>query len=199
MRRRVFIITSGEAALALLVAASLEGCDPVDELETIVPEAIEAVEEIAVIVNPPAGTALAVLFAALPGLWTAVKATITEYKSTNPPPVGTLAKVLTALSDLSDNLAQVVQSLPVSIPGVEVSLIVLGLKLTIATINWFVQKKTTGTTGMTATGAVHAHPLTVRSANVAQGVKCATDKKSYVQMFNAIKLKRRDGSVVVLK
>ena len=169
---------------------SLEGCptNVWDDLKTWIPEGIYVVDTIVTIVNPAAGSVLALASAALPKLWTAVEDAVTEYQSTTPPPTGTLQKVTTALQDLSDQLSEVLAALPVSVPSIDILLIQTGLKLVIATLNFYISK-TGGTPTVKAKTAMVKGPV----------VQAATSRADFVKKFNAIGLKRADGTPVTLK
>lgn len=193
MERRAFLVVSAKKGMALMLASgavlSLEGCPAMDALEQWLPEGIYAVDAIVTALNPAAGSILAIATAALPKLWIAVQNAITEYKSTNPPPVGTLAKVATALQDVSDQLTDVLGALPVSLPNLDILAIEAGLKLVIATLNYFAQKN-----GAT----VSAKARTAAVAKSGTPVAPATSRADFAKKWNALGIKRADGSAVTV-
>jgi hypothetical protein len=184
--RRSFMGVAAMGAIAMnLKTCNIESA--LADLTEWIPEGIEAIDEIVTLINPAAGTILSTATSAIPGLWAAIAAGIAEYESTTPAPVGALQKVLTGLKDLSDNLTQVINALPssVSIPAATLMAVRLGLKLTIATINWFAEK--------------HGGTASPASKTAAGAAVCAKSRKDYVAKFNALKIPRPDGTLLAIR
>lgn len=188
MDRRKFLVVGGQGSLLVLAGSAMMGCPTnwFSELEASVPEAIQFTTDIIGEINPVAGSALAVITAALPGLWSAVDGAIGEYQSTTPPPVGALAKVTTGLTDVSDNLAAFIAALPtgVTISKIELDGIMLGLKLTISTLNYLAEKNNGTASASSKTAALGTQP--------------ATSHTDYVAKINALKIPLKSGAVVHL-
>jgi hypothetical protein len=87
-----------------------------NELNTWVPAAIATFDGVLSIINPAAGTALALLQKTIDGEWQALSGAISTYIHTVPPPANGLPQIIAFMSALQANLSQVIAALP---PGLD--------------------------------------------------------------------------------
>jgi hypothetical protein len=210
MKRREFMkkLTVAGASLRLLWissvmlgSAALEGCISMAELSLWVGTGLEAFAGIVSIINPPAGSVLAIAVTTAEGLWKAVSAAITEYNDPSLPKSTTFQKVIAALTALQDGLQGVLDAIPVSIPAAVLIGIKAGLALLIATLNHFATHLPvpTGAQKPAPIKTAALSPLQQRRIVTAASVQPATSKSDFVKKFNALKLAKADGTPVMVK
>jgi hypothetical protein len=86
------------------------------ELNTWIPAAIATFDGVLSIINPVAGTALALLQKTIDGEWQALSGAISTYIHTVPPPANGLPQVIAFMQALQANLTQIIAALP---PGLD--------------------------------------------------------------------------------
>ena len=150
------------ATIVTLAATTIElsGCNVFTDIENWVPVGEAAlnsiVAELAANNIPLSATAQAVVKDIETGFG-AIIAAIQEYQATNPPPVGALAKVQTALKDVVDQLTAFLADL--ALPGGNIVTLISGLaSIIFSTIAAFLNKLP-ASTAVTAIGPIHSYRL----------------------------------------
>jgi hypothetical protein len=203
LNRRQFFEVSGKGTLgsaALLATAGgsvfvLEGCNALDELTTWMPVGLSAFDSIVSLINPIAGSVLAVSVSTADSLWNAVSTAIANYQHTSDPTTTLLDKVIAALDALQGGLTQVLSAIPVSLSGAILLAVKGGFALLLATLK-SIQGKLEPKVSANAKVMLKAS----RSPELAAAIGTtapAKNKADFVSQFNAIMA--ANGQTVRLK
>jgi len=175
--RRTFI---GHLTGAAIVAWT-GGCNTsiIQQVQTWVPVAITAFDGVITIINPAAGSAIALAAVAIDALWKALQSAISAYKNGN----STLSSVIAAIQAVMNEISAFTGNLP---PGLQTG-IKLGLSLLVSTLQAFLTK-------LSPTAVVSAQARTA-----ALGVPPAKDKADFVHKWNRLAIKKADGSTFTIQ
>lgn len=185
--RRQFVghLTRSAAAVALSSAVvSMSGCSVWTDILNWVPVGEAALNSILSILSANGITVAAPGLAIIQTIeagFTALVAAIKEYQSTTPPPVGTLAKIETILTDIADNFSTFLKSLNIS--GGLLGVIVGLAQVVLSTIAGFMGQLPTPTPATAAHAAVRS--LTVGSAQPVVVVPVHRTRRAFKKDFNA--------------
>lgn len=199
LSRRQFTGHLAKGVAVVLVGAEailLGGCNLYDDILNWVPVGEASLNSIltvltsnGVAISPAMQSVVALIEAG----FTALTAAINEYKSTNPPPVGAIAKIQTAFTDIVDQFSTFLKSLSVSsgLVGIIVGLANVVFS-TIAAFSNQLPKPTTARMSM----AIH----TVQVGAVTQVVVPKTrTRRAYKKDFNATLDTATKSGIVVPK
>jgi hypothetical protein len=194
MSKREFFghLTRNAAIVAFAGGTSfaLGGCSVLQELETWVPIGLTAFDEVVSLLNPLAGSALAVALTTANGLWTAFTIAISNYDHSTLPKATLLQRLIAAIGAFQDGLDGILATLPVNLPAAVLLGVKAGLKLLISTLTYFSNKYGGATV-----------PSTSKTARKAEymAVKPLPNPKEFAAAFNALGLHRADGSAVTIQ
>ena len=139
--RRQWIGSSAKGIGAMLLASSasmfIYGCNVYDDLYNWIGIGIASLNSIVSILKANGIIPAETIVNAVLGALNAVRGAIDEYKSTSPPPVGTIAKIETALKDAVDQFTAFLRSISFSSAAGLFSLIAGLVQIILSTIAGF--------------------------------------------------------------
>jgi hypothetical protein len=172
-------------------AMFLEGCDLETDIENWIPlgeDAVTAIEAVLSANGIVIAPALSAIVTTIENGFTALQGAITEYKSTNPPPVGALAKIETALNDVLQNFGQFTSGLS-GVAAKVLTLVVDLADVVISTIQGFENRLGSGSQSAAARTSILAAKV-----NVAGQTKVVTPTKRSKGKFRSDWNKLLDGA-----
>jgi hypothetical protein len=190
MVRRLFLEKMGKFLLlfmALGTSVVLTGCAVMTDILNWVPAGLTAVTGVLTLLSGAGivlGPGVALLITAIQAGLTDLKLAVQEYQSTTPPPVGALAKIDTFLSDLVNNIGNVLRQLP---QAPIISLVVGIFQLVLSMIEGFVARMpAAATTGLVKTQAAFKRPITVGGKVLVITPRANTSKGAWVRDYNKL-------------
>jgi hypothetical protein len=193
MNRREFAGHLARGAAVLALAAStieMSGCSVFTDLKDWIPVGEAAVNSILATLsanNIPVSATAQALVNDVEAAFNAVSAAITEYQSTNPAPVGALAKVQAALKAVTDQLTAFLANL--QLPGGGIVTLIVGLaNIVFSTIAAFENQIPASPSSLTLSSANHYQLAGVQYTVVSKMRTKREFKKSWNSQLDAAKV-----------